>query len=673
MHRSLPPLSLLSLLLGASAAQAFETTLPLRGDSMPEGTYLRTAGHTSTTYGNSGWAIDFHAAHWTGSSWSSGGSATNEDRDIYGAAIYAPFDGWIVGCWNDIPDKAAPGVDYDFDGDGVADSSPLRRGNHVQLLTADEAHVTLFAHMQHGSIPSSLCPTPADRDVLDATSVDPPVAGADGWPDDTGDDCQNSGEAGIPRGTMLPTRVWVDAGTFLGRVGNSGASRGPHLHLQTNTASEDTAGNLCLGDSEEMLFSEDYAAQCDSSDIGSWDALDEENPLAAWPLGAACASDAGCPSGWVCSGETGDGTVDGVCTVPGPTWCFLPDAIGDETDRRTPGDDADNLHVVTDADGATVAYQSNGNLRLRTYDITSSGSISQLDAQFEGGVQDVALTRPLSGTRDVVASIRGNNGLLKHIPYRIDGAGITRMSGQERTDGSVGQVAATTSPTHGGFVVAVETSAGDLKVIDYDVDASLNISRNSPSYVGGSISDVDITEAVLFDGVVTAELSTTGQLVLRSFAVPSGGGVTPVDSFGTLVFGSDVHVENAAVFLSEYVATTVTMFDGTLRLDLWHIASNGTITWEDTLSTGEVLGQDLVDLGGGDLASAVVDASGDLRIIGWHYDWLTGDLRRTATRELEDVDAIAVGHFGTHLVTAQADPGGALSVVVRDENFLLGF
>lgn len=52
------------LLFAAGPAMAYDTAMPLRGDSLEAGVYLRSAGHTREDYGNASRAIDFHATTW---------------------------------------------------------------------------------------------------------------------------------------------------------------------------------------------------------------------------------------------------------------------------------------------------------------------------------------------------------------------------------------------------------------------------------------------------------------------------------------------------------------------------------------------------------------------------------------------------------------------------------
>lgn len=114
------------------------------------------------------------------------------------------------------------------------------------------------AHMQPGSIPASLCPYNAQY-----------VADAD----------NKQGE--FPVETFIPEgrRPKVRQGDLIGRVGNSGASSGPHLHVHLKTVEEGDE----LSTAVQMLF---YGAKVKSTtkladSPADWVAL--TNDALSWP------------------------------------------------------------------------------------------------------------------------------------------------------------------------------------------------------------------------------------------------------------------------------------------------------------------------------------------------------------------------------------------------------
>lgn len=646
------------LTLGWSGpADAYPVAFPSRG-ALPDGVYFHASGHTGEDYGNGEWAIDFTARSYKDSKWQankdgiSHANAVNTDSHIFGVPLFAPEDGEIIACWRSAPDKLTPNTPYDFNGDGVTDAAPMRGGNHLQIRNADGDYVLFLGHLEKNSIPPELCPLPANSD-----------ANGDGWPDDNDKDCSLGSWTGYRNGTILPTPVPVRAGDLLGRVGHSGASALPHLHMHVRPFATDALGQPCEGPPEEIEFMEAWAQTCEPGEnvnVDDWDSLWAQNPLEPGTPG---------PNGG----------------IPGPASCFMPDGIGAQQDDNDYGVTATNLHPSTHNDGDLLVYQSGGALRLRSYKLEPNGTITNQSTVNEGAVLDVAVTRPHSA-RDVVVSVRGSNGVLKHIPYTVSptNGAIARQYGKELTESAVFQVESTRSPAHDGYVVALEDGAGNLKVIDYHVDAALNITRDlSSSGTGGAIDDVAITSVSVytaFDGVVTAEITSGGKLTLRSFEVPAAGGVTWADTFATGIEADSVKVDTVPVMwgIKSYVVTSVQLSTGqTLRLDTWEVDTNGQISWVDWASAGAVSAHDATaTVDGGDLVSAMSDDDGNFRMIGWRIDTF-GGITRNATRSHTAVTETSIiaslGSGRNHLVAARTDAQGELHLFSYGSGFVPHF
>ncbi len=235
---------------------------PGRADDLADGVFwYRPQKHTP---GTQALGSDLSAIRLDG-----GDSSSQRDRArgnaghlIYGKNVYAMADGEIVKCWRNAPEN---------------DSPPARHldifrmpggGNELWVKLGDGSHV-LYAHFMTGSIPAELCPIekalfdrsiPAEvtENVLFSLNVAPSILDIDE--------------------TELATerRRKIKTGDFLGRVGNSGRSDGPHLHVHHQRNNQAAPINF-------------YGAWIKSTvDVDEWKYLNNE-PLpdegtVIWPL-----------------------------------------------------------------------------------------------------------------------------------------------------------------------------------------------------------------------------------------------------------------------------------------------------------------------------------------------------------------------------------------------------
>jgi hypothetical protein len=137
-------------------------------------------------------AYDLVVRRWDGKEWvkekpGKTGKA-NSDALVWDMPVYAMADGWVLRCNRTIDENPRPGVK----GSGG--------GNSYRIVHRD-GEVMLYAHFKKNSIPADLCP----REGVDFS------------------------ERSAPK---------VKAGQFIGRVGNSGQSSGPHLHIHLGTTGQ---------------------------------------------------------------------------------------------------------------------------------------------------------------------------------------------------------------------------------------------------------------------------------------------------------------------------------------------------------------------------------------------------------------------------------------------------
>jgi hypothetical protein len=189
---------------------------PARAEDLPAGVFWTPGGFHAHSRGQR-YAYDLKAIRWDHArdEWVTYTEAAyvddangiplgsrNEHFLVWGQPVYAMASGWTVSCRRSQPDHA-PGRANEVPG---ANAISIDHGN---------GEVAAYAHLMQFSMPVSLCPTeaPVDED-------DPPV---------------------------VHEPVYVHEGQFLGLVGNSGPSSGPHLHLHLADGGPDTPGSRLRG------------------------------------------------------------------------------------------------------------------------------------------------------------------------------------------------------------------------------------------------------------------------------------------------------------------------------------------------------------------------------------------------------------------------------------------
>ncbi|MFP2904216.1 M23 family peptidase [Pyxidicoccus sp. 3LFB2] len=549
----------------------------------------------------------------------------NSDWVIYGLPVTAIADGEVLTCWRNAPEGLKPMVHGgdDVPNPGRAAIPPIipRAGNHLNVLTND-GKVILYAHLQPGSIPEELCPFNATY-VLNA------------------DDRVGH----LPRETMVPAtqRAKVKRGQFLGRVGSSGASAHPHLHVHLQPMTSATT----MGVSLPLPFSH------------------------AWQKNGAV---------------TYDASLDFV-PLRAETLTQFPSAIHPDPLLRRgsiTGDPAMEVAMTSSGDTVVTATRDvSGRLVLGSWRLAGDGTFTTLSGLATGeGATYLGVAHPGLG-RDVVTAARDADNKLKLIAWRVSTTGVFSRKAEAGGEEISSQLALVPMPGGSlGVVSAVRDAERRLKVSTWGTSAGLDTMTRLGDGFGEDATQVSLTPVTfgrvsgdtgVFKGVVTAvrtpagklsvtawEISSTGQVFKRGAYL--GGDVADV-AISTLTLGSNSR---------DLVVVSARLPTGVLRNISLDVTSAGQLVRRDDEDGGSIADVQAARVVGAHLVTPVRDSAGNLRVYTWDVDadsqlHLTG---QELAGDILDGTAVTSTHVGGRFVitAVRLTTGGDLRLIAWDAN-----
>lgn len=232
-----------------------------------------------------------------------------------------------------------------------------------------------------------------------------------------------------------------------------------------------------------------------------------------------------------------------------------------------------------------------------------------------GKASSIALARTANG-EEWVTAVRTSAGDLKLLSWRVDAAGTSiQRAGDSGAAAGRASLIAIVPLREDRFVTALRAGDGRLMLIGWrlDADGSLKRLADSGSAAGEArqIALVRLTN----DRVATAVRSASGDLKLISWRVTDGSVSRLADSGNA---AGNARVVRAVVDGHGHVVTAVKAADDSLKLITWSVDSAGAISRlaDSGSEAGETRGH-AVTAAGGRVVTAVRTAADNLKVIAW--------------------------------------------------------
>ncbi|MGD1856510.1 MAG: hypothetical protein ACFB2W_19905 [Leptolyngbyaceae cyanobacterium] len=290
---------------------------------------------------------------------------------------------------------------------------------------------------------------------------------------------------------------------------------------------------------------------------------------------------------------------------------------------------------------APVLAQSSQNILRKGDSGSQAGTVSEIATTYD------------YGKRRIVTAVRTAENRLKLISWRVNNSGSVTRTGDS------GDQAGVTSRIDlaPGLVSASRTTDGKLKLISWEIDNTGDIVRRGDSgNQAGSASIIKIMQ--IHAGVyATAVRANSGNLKLITWRLNDNGSLTRLqDSGNTAGTVSEIALSGLSYQGHRHVVTAVRASEGNLKLIVWRVDPDGTITRRG--DSGNQAGDARMiraTNSSGNIVTAVRTAQGNLKLITWEPKLQEGQLN------LARVDHSEAGGIGDNALIQR--PGGVTSAV----------